>query len=46
MNNLEQKIFDARILIVDDNRANVALLEKLLRKGGYSHVDSVTVRVK
>lgn len=42
MNGLEQKIFDARILIVDDNRANIALLEKLLRKGGYSHVDSVS----
>lgn len=37
----EQKIFDAKILLVDDNRANVVLLEKLLRKGGYSHVDSV-----
>lgn len=42
VNNLEQKIFDARILIVDDNRANVALLEKLLRRGGYSRVDTLT----
>jgi putative two-component system response regulator len=42
VNHLEQNIFDARILIVDDNRANVALLEKLLRRGGYSQVESVT----
>ncbi|TAN51808.1 MAG: response regulator [Methylococcaceae bacterium] len=42
MNNLEQNIFDAKLLIVDDNRANVALLEKLLRRGGYEQVDTVT----
>ena len=29
---------DARVLVVDDNRANLALLEALLTRSGYSHV--------
>ncbi len=33
-------IFAARILIVDDQQANVALLEQLLQSAGYTHVTS------
>jgi putative two-component system response regulator len=33
---------EARILIVDDQPANVALLEKLLARTGYRHVQSTT----
>lgn len=33
---------DARILIVDDERANVALLERLLARGGYVNLRSIT----
>lgn len=35
-------ILDARILIVDDQQANVALLEQLLREAGYTRVTSTT----
>ena len=33
-------ILDARILIVDDQAANVSLLEQLLADAGYTHVSS------
>ena len=36
----EQDIFAARILIVDDQDANVRLLERLLREAGYTGVSS------
>jgi diguanylate cyclase (GGDEF)-like protein len=35
-------ILDARILIVDDQEANVALLEQMLREAGYGRITSVT----
>ena len=35
-------IHNARILIVDDLQANVRLVEKMLRGGGYIHIDSTT----
>ncbi len=41
MINLE-KILEARILIVDDLEANVALLEQMLRGAGYKHVATTT----
>jgi PAS domain S-box-containing protein len=34
------EIQNARILIVDDQEANVLLLEKMLRNAGYAHVES------
>ncbi len=34
----EPEILAARILIVDDQEANIALLEQLLGEAGYSHV--------
>ena len=34
------QIFDARILIVDDQDANVLLLDKILRQAGYRNVNS------
>jgi len=37
-----QDILDARILIVDDQAANVLLLERLLADAGYTHVTSTT----
>jgi PAS domain S-box-containing protein len=37
---LEQAILGARILIVDDQEANVILLTRLLRDAGYSNVSS------
>jgi PAS domain S-box-containing protein len=37
----ESEILDASILIVDDQEANVALLEALLREAGYGRVASV-----
>jgi PAS domain S-box-containing protein len=37
---LEQEIFAARILIVDDQEANVRLLERLLADAGYTNVAS------
>ena len=36
----EEEIQNARILIVDDQEANVQLLEKMLRIAGYRHVTS------
>jgi CheY-like chemotaxis protein len=36
----EFHILSARILIVDDQEANVLLLERLLREAGYAHVAS------
>lgn len=35
-------IENARILIVDDERANVLLLERILRKAGYAHLKGIT----
>ncbi|MDZ4798192.1 MAG: SpoIIE family protein phosphatase [Bryobacteraceae bacterium] len=35
-------ILNARILVVDDNPANVALMEGMLRVAGYTSVDSTT----
>ncbi len=35
-----QDIFDARILIVDDQEANVLLLERMLQQSGYTNVSS------
>ena len=37
---LAQNILAAKILIVDDQRANVVLLERLLAEAGYTHVSS------
>jgi PAS domain S-box-containing protein len=37
----ESEILDASILIVDDQEANVILLEALLREAGYGHVASL-----
>jgi len=36
----EPALLNARILVVDDQPANVALLEQTLREAGYLHVDS------
>jgi PAS domain S-box-containing protein len=36
----EREILDAGLLIVDDQEANVSLLERLLRDAGYTHVAS------
>ncbi|NOX25127.1 MAG: response regulator [Deltaproteobacteria bacterium] len=38
----EQDIYDARILIIDDNQENVELLENILATAGYSSVLSIT----
>ena len=38
----EQEILDASILIVDDQEANVQLLEQMLRDAGYVNVTSTT----
>jgi PAS domain S-box-containing protein len=38
----EQTILEASILIVDDQEANVLLLEQMLREAGYLHVSSTT----
>jgi serine phosphatase RsbU (regulator of sigma subunit) len=38
----EGDILNARILVVDDQEANVRLLEGMLRIAGYVHVDSTT----
>lgn len=35
-------ILDARILIADDQPANVSLLEDMLETAGYTHVSSTT----
>ena len=40
MNHLENDILGARILIVDDQRPNVQLLERLLAESGYTQVTS------
>ena len=40
MKNLAQDILAAKILIVDDQRANVALLERLLAEAGYTQVSA------
>ncbi len=37
-----EEILDASILIVDDQEANVQLLEQMLSKAGYRHVSSTT----
>ncbi|MBT7268621.1 MAG: response regulator, partial [Rhodospirillaceae bacterium] len=39
---LDDQIYDARVLIVDDKPANVALLEAILKGEGYTNVHSVT----
>lgn len=39
---LDTQIYDARVLIVDDKPANVALLEAILTGEGYTNVQSVT----
>jgi putative two-component system response regulator len=36
------KLTDARILVVDDERVNVVLLERILDQDGYRHVRSIT----
>ena len=36
----ETQLLDASILIVDDQQANVALLEQLLGEAGYTHLSS------
>jgi PAS domain S-box-containing protein len=38
----EQTFFEASILIVDDQEANVQLLEQMLSEAGYRHVTSTT----
>ena len=40
MTGIAQDILSAKILIVDDQRANVALLERLLAEAGYTHVSA------
>ena len=40
MNGIREKILAARILIVDDQEANVAMMEQLLENDGYIHVES------
>lgn len=42
MNDLRQRMLDARILIVDDTPANVALLEMILGVAGYRNVRGLT----
>jgi PAS domain S-box-containing protein len=39
---LEQSLFDARILVVDDEPANVKLLLRLLQQAGYRNVHGLT----
>ena len=38
----EQEILNASILVVDDQQANVQLLEQMLREAGYQHITSTT----
>ena len=38
----ERAILDAGLLIVDDQQANVLLLQRLLHEAGFTHVDSTT----
>lgn len=42
MNIIEREILDADILIVDDQEANVSLLEQLLQDNGYTSVTSTS----
>ena len=42
MDGLEERILDSRILVVDDNPANVVLLEDMLDDAGYENVLSTT----
>ncbi|MBT3787264.1 MAG: response regulator [Alphaproteobacteria bacterium] len=42
MRELDEKYQNAWLLIVDDNPANVALLEKMLKRSGYRNVESTT----
>ena len=42
MSDLADKYKKAWLLIVDDNAANVALLEKMLKRAGYENVESTT----
>lgn len=39
---LENDILNAKILIIDDQRLHVGLLEDILRKAGYCHIQSST----
>jgi CheY-like chemotaxis protein len=36
------RLTDARIMVVDDERVNVVLLERILEQDGYRNVKSVT----
>ena len=36
------RLTDARIMVVDDERVNVVLLERILEQDGYRNVQSVT----
>lgn len=38
----QQRLFNARILIVDDQQPNVMLLERMLKDSGYVHVQTAT----
>jgi len=40
------EILNANILIVDDQEANVQLLEQLLHEAGYTGVASTTIRTR
>ena len=42
MSTLPEKFQNAGLLIVDDNPANVALLQKMLKRAGYLNVESTT----
>ncbi|SOD90709.1 EAL domain-containing protein [Caenispirillum bisanense] len=42
MNRLQELVRDARLLVVDDNPVNVALLEEMLDDEGYTDVTGVT----
>ena len=42
MESLEQRVLESKILIVDDNPSNVALLEGILEDAGYDNLYSLT----
>ncbi len=42
MSDLPEHLRTARLLIVDDNPANVSIMEKMLRRAGYENVESTT----
>jgi putative two-component system response regulator len=42
MNDIQQQIMDAKLLIVDDEPANVAMLTALLQREGYANIESTT----